>query len=130
MEARRPFFLCRILVLLFVHGFGFFEQLLHFFGKLFLLIHHPAVAHGFLLGSVCLDLGPVKRHVAKLDQTRLFAYPQHLDEQAGNGGKMPLAEVRNPAVIRMTVTTQDSKSHVFIRLVLYLTRSPNSNAVP
>jgi hypothetical protein len=42
---------------------------------------HPAVAHGLVFGRIGLDLGAIERDVAELDQTRLPAQRQHLQEE-------------------------------------------------
>src|SRR6516165_5588592 len=42
---------------------------------------HPLVAHGFVLGGVGLDLRPVKRDMAELDQPGPLAKAQHLAEK-------------------------------------------------
>ena len=61
---------------------------------------HPLVAHRFVLGGVGLDLRPVQRHVAELDQPGPLAQPQHLRKQRRKRRQMTLAEIRDRTEIR------------------------------
>ena len=68
---------------------------------------HPLVAHRFVLGGVGLDLRPVERDMAELDQPGPLAQPQHLRKQRRQRAQLTLAELRDRAEIR-GVETDDA----------------------
>ena len=65
---------------------------------------HPPVAHRFVLGGVGLDLRPVERHVAELDQPGPLAQAQHLAEKPRQRVQMTLAKLRDRAEVRRVET--------------------------
>src|SRR6201998_3360947 len=68
---------------------------------------HPLVAHRLVLGGVGLDLRPIERDMAKLDQPGPLAQAQHLAEKRRQRVQMTLAELRDRAEIR-GVETDDA----------------------
>jgi len=65
---------------------------------------HPLVAHRFVLGGVGLDLCPVERDMAELDQPGPLAKTQDLAEKRRQRVQMTLAELRDRAEIRRIET--------------------------
>ncbi len=75
----------------------------NFFVQLRGLLLPASVAHGFVLGSVCQDLGPVKGEMAKLHQPGFLAKAEHLDKKTGKSLEMKFTESSNGIMVWMPV---------------------------
>jgi flavodoxin len=81
-------------ILPFVDILGLAEQRLHFRRQPSLFLLHPLIAHVLVLEGVRFQFRPIHGHMPQFHQTRLLAQPQHLHEQTGQRGQMPLAKLR------------------------------------
>ena len=90
----------------------------------------PTVSDLYRKRGVGLDLGAVDGHVAQLHQTGLGAQLQRLHKQTRQRCQVPLAELRQCAVILMLIGRQKAKRHVVIGLGLDLARTVNPGRIP
>jgi len=74
----------------------------------------PAVAHSLVRGGVRLDLGPVEGHDPELDEPGLLTPPDDLEEEALEGGKVPLAEVADGPEVRGAVRGGNAEGDIFL----------------
>ena len=70
----------------------------------------PAVAHSLVRGGVRLDLGPVEGHDPELDEPGLLTPPDDLEEEALEGGEVPLTEVADRPEVRAIVRGEHRKA--------------------
>ena len=116
-------------IVLRIGGLGLRQQRLDRRLQSRLLLHHPVVAHGFMLRGVRLDLGAIQGDMAQLDQARPLTQPEALHEQVGQRRQMLLAEVAERPKIRPLVRRQHPKRHVLLQAARNLARGRNAHGV-
>ena len=90
---------------------------------------HPRVAHRFVLGGVGLDLGPIHRHLPKLDQPGLPAHQDHLLEKRRKRRPVTFPKITHRSEIRLVASRQKPKRHAVNHLRRDPARRKRSRAV-
>ena len=94
-----------------------------------LLLDHPVIAHGRVLGGGGLQLGPIQRPMPQRDQASPRTERQHLHEQIGQGRQLLLAKVADGPKIWPLVGRQHSKGHVLFPFPCHLPRGGNPHGI-
>ena len=105
------------------------EQLLHLVTQLPLFVPHPVVTHRLVLRRVRLHLAAVERHAAHPRRPQFARQPQHLLEEALQGGQVRLPEIGDGAKVRGIAGRQHAKRHVLEQPALDPARREDPDAV-
>lgn len=81
---------------------------------------HPPIAHGFVLGGVCLDLRPINGYMAQRHHPSLLAELQHLHEQVLEGTEVPTPELADGLEVRRVASSQHPERHILMQPLLNL----------
>ena len=87
------------------------EQLLHRGAHLRLALQQPRVAHGFALGGVGVEFGPVQADGAQGQHARLCGQHKHLDEQRFERGQEGAPKGGQRIVVGVQVASNVAKRH-------------------
>ena len=113
-----------------VLSLGTLQQRIDFILQLLLRLGHPPITHRLVFAGVALQLGAVDRHVTQLHQPGLLTQLQRLGKQPRQGLQVPLAKLRQRAVVGVLVGGEESKRHILKRLGLNLARAESPGRIP
>jgi len=88
---------------------GLAEAGLHLRGKRCLALGHPGVAHRLVSGSVGLELRPIERDPAELDEAGFLAQDEDPEEEGPERAEVAATEARDRLVVRARLSGEVQK---------------------